>query len=126
MAKMTKAQVLAIAKENVMDIFKDILESVNAEQVGDFSFAIPTTVNDTERWVKVSLTAKDTMTNESGDKVAYDPFVEQSMWEEDKADKAERKAERERKHEETLRRAEERKAKAKAKAEAKRKAKESE
>lgn len=119
--KITKAQVLKSTKDNIVadETFIAMLENLGAVQVGDYDYAIPTMVGDLERWAKVSITAKDTITDDEGEKVAYTPEIEIERWEFDKADKAERKAERERKHQETLRKAEERKAKAKAKALAK-------
>ena len=119
--KMTKAQILKVSKDNVAntDIFKALIEQFEGIQVGDYDYALPVTVNGEERYAKISITAKDTITNDEGDKVPYDPFIEVDRWDFDKKDKAERAAERERKKAETLKRAEERKAKAKAKADAK-------
>lgn len=119
--KMTKAQVLKVSKDMVAETeeFKGMLEKFEAIQVGDYDYALPVMVNGVERYAKISITAKDTITNDEGEKVAYDPFIEVDRWDFDKKDKAERAAERERKKAETLKRAEERKAKAKAKAEAK-------
>lgn len=119
MAKLTKAQVLEQAKKQAVDVFMHALSEVEAIQVGDFEYAFSVTVDDVERWVKLSLVAKDTITDDNGERVAYDPFIEVDRWDFKKADQAKRKAERETKHAEVLKRAEERKAKAKAKADAK-------
>lgn len=122
MAKMTKAQVLKTTKDTVIhdECFLSALDTLGAVQVGDYDYAIPVVLdNGDERWAKITLTAKDTITDDEGEKVAYTPEIEIERWEFDKADKAERKAEREKAHAEKLRRAEERKAKAKAKAMAK-------
>ena len=120
MEKFTKAQILKAAKEAVVAeaAFKALVEHFDAIQVGDYEYALPVTINGEERYAKLSITAKDTITNDMGEKVAYDPFIEVDRWDFDRKDKAERKAERERKKAETLRKAEERKARAKAKAEA--------
>lgn len=120
MSKFTKAQVLKATKDLVVAeaAFKALVEQFDAIQVGDYDYALPVIVDGQERYAKLSITAKDTITNDEGEKVAYDPFIEVDRWDFDRKDKEARKIERERKKEEVLKRAEERKAKAKAKAEA--------
>lgn len=120
MSKFTKAQVLKATKDLVVAeaAFKALVEQFDAIQVGDYDYALPVIVDGQERYAKLSITAKDTITNDEGEKVAYDPFIEVDRWDFDRKDKEARKIERERKKEEALKRAEERKAKAKAKAEA--------
>ena len=120
--KMTQAEILAKAKENIVALFKEILENSNSEQVGDYAYAIPTDVEG-ERWVRIDFTAKTTMTTDEG-KIPYDPFVEKAEWETDKEIKMAEAKERAKKKAETLKKAEERKAKAKAQALAKKEAKE--
>lgn len=117
--KMTKAQVLEKAKNNVLDMFKSVLEEIGAEEVKGFTYAIPTEVNGEEKWVEISFVAKDMMTNENGEKVPYDPFVVQANYQVEKEIKAEAKAERERKHAEKVAKAEEKRRLAKEKAQAK-------
>ena len=117
--KITKAQVLEMAKKNVFGLFEEILENVGAEEVKAFTYAIPTEVNGTEKWVEITLVAKDMMTDENGDKVPYDPFVVQANYQAEKEIKAEAKAERERKHAEKVAKAEQKRKEAKAKAQAK-------
>ena len=120
MAKMTKAQILEGAKNSAVGSFKDILENLDSIQVGDFSYDIPVIVGeDIERFVNITFTAKDTITNDEGEKVEYDPQIVIDRWQFKKADQADRKAERDRKHDETVKRAADRRAKAKAKADAK-------
>lgn len=120
MAKLTKSAILELSKKEAYSHFADKLSEIEAIQVGDFDYAIPVVVDgNIERWVKMSLTAKDTITDDEGNKVPYDPFIEVDRWDFKKEDQAARKAERERKHAEVLKRAAERKAKAKAKADAK-------
>lgn len=120
MSKFTKAQVLKATKDLVVAeaAFKALVEQFDAIQVGDYDYALPVIVDGQERYAKLSITAKDTITNDEGEKVAYDPFIEVDRWDFDRKDKEARKIERECKKEEALKRAEERKAKAKAKAEA--------
>lgn len=117
--KMTKAQVLEKAKNNVLDMFKNVLEEIGAEEVKGFTYAIPTEVNGDEKWVEIGFVAKDMMTNENGEKVPYDPFVVQANYQVEKEIKAEAKAERERKHAEKVAKAEEKRRLAKEKAQAK-------
>lgn len=117
--KMTKAQVLEMAKINVLAMFDSLLAEIGAEEVKGFTYAIPTEVNGEEKWVEISFVAKDMMTNESGEKVPYDPFVVQANYQVEKEIKAEAKAERERKHAEKVAKAEEKRRLAKEKAQAK-------
>lgn len=121
--KMTQAQVLAKAKENIYDLFKEIIERSQGEQVADFAFAIPTQVNDMEKWVRIEFTAKTTMTTDDG-KIPYDPFIEQENWKADKEIKQAQADERARKKAETLKKVAERKEKAEAQALAKKNARE--
>lgn len=120
--KMTKAEVLAKAKEMALAPFAEILEEIGAEIVKDYVFAVPVEVNGAERWVEFTLTAKDMMTDENGDKVPYDPFIVQATYQAEKEIKAAEKAERERKHADAVKKAEEKRAQAKAKAQAKKSA----
>ena len=119
--KMTQAEVLERAKNNVLALLTEILENASAERVGDYTYSIPTEVNGTERWVEIELTAKTTMTTENG-KVPYDPFEKAAVWEAEKEIKKAEAEERAKKKAETLRKAEEKKAKAKANALAKKNA----
>ena len=117
--KITKAQILENAKAQVLEKLKAVLEDAGAEEVKNYVYAIPADVNGAERWVEVSFVAKDTMTDENGEKVPYDPFVVQANYQVEKEIKAEAKAERERKHAEKVKKAEAKRAEAKAKAAAK-------
>ena len=117
--KMTKAQVLEMAKKNVLTMFDSLLEESGAEEVKAFTYAIPTDVNGAEKWVEITFVAKDMMTDENGDKIPYDPFIVQANYQVEKEIKAEAKAERERKHAEKVAKAEQKRKEAKAKAQAK-------
>ena len=120
MAKLTKAQILEMAKNQAVEGFKEVFDELAVIQVGDFSFDIPLIVGeDIEKFVNVTFTAKDVITDDEGNKVEYDPQIVIDRWNFKKSDQAERKAERERKHAEAVKRASDRKAKIKAKAEAK-------
>ena len=121
--KITQAQKLEMAKNNVIVLLAELLEKANAERVGDFTYAVPTTVADNEVWVEIDLTAKTTMTTENG-KVAYDPFEKSVVWQAEKEIKQAQAEERARKKAETLRKAEEKRAKAQALAKAKKEARE--
>ena len=77
--KMTQAEVLERAKTNVVALLTEILETANAERVGDYTYSVPTEVNGIERWVEIELTAKTTMTTDEG-KVPYDPFEKAAVW----------------------------------------------
>lgn len=120
--KLTKAQILEMAKKNVLGLFEEILEKVGAEEVKSYVYAVPTEIEGNEKWVEVTLVAKDMMTDENGDKVPYDPFVVQANYQVEKEIKAEQKAERERKHAEKVQKANEKRELAKAKAQAKKQA----
>ena len=113
--KMTQAEKLERAKNQVVALITEVLENASAERVGDFTYAVPTMVADNEVWVEVDLTAKTTMTTENG-KVPYDPFEKASIWETEKEIKKSMAEERAKKKAETLRKVEEKKAKAKAQA----------
>ena len=117
--KMTKAQVLEMAKKNVFAMFDGLLEEIGAEEVKGFTYAIPTEVNGEEKWVEISFVAKDMMTDAKGEKVPYDPFEVQADYQIKKEIRAEAKAERERKHAEKVAKAEEKRRLAKEKAQAK-------
>ena len=117
--KLTKAQVLKMAKKNVLGMIENILNDVGAEEVKSFVYAVPTEVDGNEKWVEVSLVAKDMMTDDNGDKVPYDPFIVQANYQVEKEIKAQEKAERERKHAEKVKKANEKREQAKAKAQAK-------
>ena len=120
--KMTKAEMLAKAKELAIEPLKSVFESANAEQVGDFTYAVPVEVNGTEKWVEITLTAKDMMTNDEGEKVPYDPFIVSANWQTEKEIKAMEKAEKDRKKAEKVKKANEKRELAKAKAQAKKNA----
>ena len=84
MAKVTMAQMKEMAKAAAVAGFA-VPES--AEQVGSFTYAVPVEVEGQEVWVEATFTAKnwyDTKTSQ-----AYDPFVKQTEW---KAEMAEREA----------------------------------
>ena len=121
--KMTQAEILEMAKTKVVALLTEILETANAERVGDYTYSVPTEVNGVERWVEVELTAKTTMTTDEG-KIPYDPFEKAAIWEAEKEIKKAAAEERAKKKAETLRKAEEKKAKAKAQALAKKNARE--
>lgn len=121
--KMTQAQVLEKAKNNVFALIAEALETANAERVGDYTYSVPTEVNGAERWVEIELTAKTTMTTDEG-KVPYDPFEKAAVWEAEKEIKKAEAEARAKKKADTLRKAEEKKAKAKAQALAKKNARE--
>lgn len=119
MAELKKAERLEMAKNNVVAMFSEVLESASAEKVKGFVFAVPTDVGGNEQWVEVTFVAKDMMTDDEGKKVPYDPFVVQAAYQVEQEIKAQEKAERERKKAETLKKAEEKKRLAKEKALAK-------
>lgn len=119
---MTKAQILKTAKEIGFEHLRDTIEQLDAIQVDDYRYAFQVTVDGVERWVTIALTAKDTIMDDEGEKVAYDPFIEVDRWEAEKAERAEKQRIAAEKKAATLKRAEERKAKAKAKAEARKQA----
>lgn len=117
--KITKAQVLEMAKNQAVAKFTEILDNAGAEEVKAFVYAIPVEVDGNERWVEVTFTAKDMMTDDEGNKVPYDPFIVQANYQAEKVIKAQEKAERERRHAEAVKKAEAKRAEAKAKAQAK-------
>ena len=120
--KITKAQKLETAKNNVLAMFAEVLETSGAEEVKGFTYAIPTEVAGEERWVEITLTAKDTMTDDEGKRVPYDPFVVQAAYQVEQEIKAAEKAAREKKKAETVKKAEEKRRLAKEKAMAKKSA----
>lgn len=71
MAKLKKAEKLALAKAEGL---KAMGLPMTAEQVDGYKFAIPVEVEGEERWVEVTLVAKND---------DYDPFVVQSEWKAD-------------------------------------------
>ena len=74
--KMTAAEIKATAKENVLNVLRDVLESNGAEMVGNTAY-IPQTVGEQEVWVEVKLTTKqytDTKVSK-----AFDPFVAENQ-----------------------------------------------
>lgn len=113
-----KSEKLEMAKKIAIEGIITALTDMSAEQVDDFAYAIPVEIEGEEKWCKISLVAKDTMTDANGEKVPYDPFIEQEMWQDKLNERKVRKEEQAKKKAETLKRAEERKARAKAKAEA--------
>jgi len=115
--KMKKAEILAQIKSLTLAQFKEVIDNLDGMQVGDNSFVIPQTIEGEQKWCKIDFTAKDTITNDLGEKVSYDPEIEIDRWDFDREDKAQRKAEREDKHAKIVKRDLERKAKAKEKAE---------
>lgn len=115
---MTKAVILKTAKELGFAALKDTIEGLDAIQVDDYRYAFQVTVDGEDRWLTVTLTAKDTIVDDEGEKVPYDPFIEVDRWEAEKAERAEKQRIAAERKAATLKRAEERKAKAKAKAEA--------
>jgi hypothetical protein len=121
--KLTQAQKLEMAKANIIALMTNLLNDASAEQVGDYTYAVPTEINGAEVWVEISLVAKTTMTTENG-KVAYDPFEKSVVWQAEKEIKQAQAEERARKKAETLRKAEEKRAKAQALAKAKKEARE--
>ena len=59
MAKLTQAQVKALAKENVLGMFKDkIVENDEAVILDNIAY-IPTEVNGQEIWVEMKFTSKN-------------------------------------------------------------------
>lgn len=110
---MTKAEKLKLTKEEVADneLFRAYLKEADYMQVGDFAYVVPLEVGGQEVYAKISIEAKDTITNDDGEKIPYDPFIEIDRWQADKADKKARAEERARKKAETLKRAEENKRK---------------
>ena len=86
--KMTAAEIKATAKENVLNVLRDVLESNGAEMVGNTAY-IPQTVGEQEVWVEVKQYT-DTKVSK-----AFDPFVAREEYEEEqkiKRDEAEAKA----------------------------------
>lgn len=83
--KMTAAEIKATAKENVLNVLRDVLESNGAEMVGNTAY-LPQTVGEQEVWVEVKLTTKqytDTKVSK-----AFDPFVAREEYETEQAIKA--------------------------------------
>ena len=120
MAKLTKAQILEMAKNQAVEGFKEVFDELAVIQVGDFSFDIPLIDGeDIEKFVNVTFTAKDFNTDDECNKVEYDPQIVIDRWNFKKADQAERKAEQAQRYVESAKRASDRKAKIKAKIEAK-------
>ena len=81
MAEIQKA-VKSVAFEDIKSLFAD-----KGEQYGDFEIAVPVEIEgEGEFWAKVSVVCgqiKDTASSK-----AFDPFVAQADWQEDKATKA--------------------------------------
>lgn len=122
MVKFKKADALRMVKKTGMAALLPILESAQAEQTGDFSFAFLVDIGDgDEHWLEIVATAKDTMVDDAtGERVPFDPFVKQAAWQATLADRQARKDEQERKHAAKVKAAQERKQKAIEKAAAKR------
>lgn len=114
--KMKKSEILAQVKALTLAQFKEVMDSLDAQQVGDNDFVVAQEVEG-ERYCKITFTAKDVITNDEGVRVAYDPEIEIARWEYDMDDKAARKAEREDKHAKIVKRDLDRKAALKEKAE---------
>ena len=82
---MKVAEIQAKVKETVFNEIAKLFAE-NGEQFGDFDIAVPVTVEDVERWAKISVVCgqlKDTKTSK-----AFDPFVAKAEWEADKEYKA--------------------------------------
>lgn len=78
---MKVAEIQAKVKETVFNEIANLFAE-NGEQFGDFEIAVPVTVENVERWAKVSVVCgqlKDTKTSK-----AFDPFVAQENWLADK------------------------------------------
>jgi predicted protein tyrosine phosphatase len=78
---MKVAEIQAKVKETVFNEIANLFAE-NGEQFGDFEIAVPVTVENVERWAKVSVVCgqlKDTKTSK-----AFDPFVARENWELDK------------------------------------------
>lgn len=75
-------EVKSVAFEDIKSLFAD-----KGEQYGDFEIAVPVEIKgEGEFWAKVSVVCgqiKDTASSK-----AFDPFVAQADWQEDKATKA--------------------------------------
>ena len=56
---------------------------MNAEQVGNFTFAVPTVQEGQEVWVEINLTAKQWKPTKVTQ--AYDPFEKTRIWKEKQA-----------------------------------------
>jgi hypothetical protein len=85
--KMAKkmAEIQAEVKATVFNSIKEQFAE-NGEQYADFSIAVPVEVDGVEYWGKVTVVCgqiKDTASAK-----AFDPFVVQADWKEDKATKA--------------------------------------
>lgn len=90
MANMTTAQKNAAIKSNAVGA---IVLPENAIQVGDYTYAIPVTVDGELRYAEITVTAKNNKDTKTT--VAYDPEDKRAEWladKDEKAKEAERKA----------------------------------
>ena len=123
MAKLKNAEQLAEAKKLALAEIQSYIDE--CEQTDDFKFVRLFELSDgTERWVEISVVAKDKMLDDNGKRVPYEPDNDIADFEFKKEERKNRAEETARKKAETLRKAEERKAKAKQKAELAKKVKE--
>lgn len=83
MAKVTDAQMKENAKMEVFGNLTEVLEKMSAEQVSNFTFAIPTVQEGQEIWVEINLTAKQWKPTKVSQ--AYDPFEKTRIWKEKQA-----------------------------------------
>lgn len=90
MANMTAAQKNAAIKSNAVGA---VTLPENAIQVGDYTYAIPVTVDGEMRYAEVAFTAKNNKDTKTT--LAYDPEAKRDEWladKDEKAKEAERKA----------------------------------
>ena len=92
MSKVTESQMKENAKIEVSDKLAKSFTAYGAEQVGAFTFAIPTMQEGQEVWVEVALTAKQW--KETKVSPAYDPFKKAQEWRDETAQKAKEKAQK--------------------------------
>lgn len=83
MAKVNDAQMKENAKMEIFGGLTEVLEKMNAEQVGNFTFAVPTVQEGQEVWVEINLTAKQWKPTKVTQ--AYDPFEKTRIWKEKQA-----------------------------------------
>lgn len=115
---MKKSEILATLKNEAAKLIVPVLQDKDAIQTNDFTYVVESDELP-GKYYQVSITAKDVIYNDDGERVPYDPFIEVDRWEADKEERKLKAEERARKHDETVKRAEERRAKAKANAQAK-------
>ena len=87
MEKLTQAQKLTTAKAYVADALTGALNTLKAETVKPYTYAVPTTsAENDEIWVTVTFTAKQFKATEN--RKAYDPFAERADYEAEQEAKA--------------------------------------